>query len=293
MKERPVRGPALEVIPPRPNESFAVREFRMPRFPSPWHLHPEYELTLILSGRGMRFVGDSVQTFRPGDLVLVGGNLPHFWQSRPRRGEVAHSRVVQFRADCLGADLFGRPEMKAAADLLRRAGRGLQFGGRTRTAVTPLLRTLAGTRGPARISLFIGLLGILAADRRARLLAGPGFHASAAAAAVDDRLHRACRFVYANLGRRIRLRDAARAAALSPGAFCRFFRRATGRRFTEYVNDLRVGHACAELIESDRPIADIAFASGFGGLANFNRRFRERRGLTPREYRGLHRLAMG
>jgi AraC-like DNA-binding protein/quercetin dioxygenase-like cupin family protein len=280
------RQPEYELVPVGADASFIVREFKLPRFTSPWHIHPEYELTFIVAGRGLRFVGDNVTAFRPGDLVFVGANLPHYWRSAGRR---AHSLVVQFREDCLGKDFFQHPELHPIRQLLARARRGLQFTGQVRAAVADRMRHLHRFTGPARVAEFIAILAVLAQTRQARLLCSEGFQA-AADFTGSDRVHRACRYVFDHLSGEIRLDDAARAAALSPAAFCRYFKRATGRRFFDFVNDLRIGHACAQLIETDNSVAEIAYAAGFTNLANFNRRFRERHALTPSDYRRRHAI---
>jgi len=271
-------------VPVGAGASFVVREFNLPRFTSPWHVHPEYELTCIVAGRGLRFVGDSVTAFRSGDLVLIGANLPHYWRSA---GQHAHSLVLQFRDDCLGRDFFHTPELRPIRQLLARAERGIQFSGKARAAVAERLRDLSRSTGPKRVAEFIAILAILAQSRGSRLLSGEGFR-EAAAHTGCDRMHRVCRYVFDRLNDTIRLEEAARAAALSPGAFCRFFKRATGRRFFNFVNELRIGHACAQLIESDKSIGEIAAAAGFTNLANFNRRFRDIHGITPTAYRRRH-----
>jgi AraC-like DNA-binding protein len=79
--------------------------------------------------------------------------------------------------------------------------------------------------------------------------------------------------------------EAARLVAMTPNAFSRFFRRSTGRTFGEYVNDVRLARARQGLIEGDAPISQIATDSGFGNLSNFNRRFRAKTGMNPREFR--------
>jgi transcriptional regulator GlxA family with amidase domain len=72
---------------------------------------------------------------------------------------------------------------------------------------------------------------------------------------------------------------------MAAAAFSRWFKRATGRTFIAYLQELRVANACRLLIESERGITAIAHDSGFTNLSNFNRCFRRLRGTTPREYR--------
>lgn len=283
------RQPEYELVPVSADASFAVREFKLPQFTSPWHVHPEYELTCIVAGHGLRFVGDNVTAFRPGDLVLVGANLPHCWRSE---GRCAHSLVVQFREDCLGRDFFRCPELRPIRQLLTRACRGILFTGNLRAGVAERMHSLHRCAGPARVAEFIAVLAALSQTRHAQALCSEGFQA-AANFTSSNRVHRACRYVFEHLSGKIRLEDAARAAALSPAAFCRFFKRATGRRFFDSVNDLRIGHACAQLIETDNSITEIACAAGFVNLSNFNRRFRERHALSPTAYRQRHAVSQG
>ena len=131
------------------------------------------------------------------------------------------------------------------------------------------------------------MLGVMAETRQARPLCSEGFQ-PVTDLTGSKRVHRACRYVCDHLSGEIRLDDAARAAAFSPAAFCRFFKGATGRRLFDFVNGVRIGQACAQLIETDKTIAGIAHAAGFNNLANFNRRFRERHGMPPTAYRRHH-----
>ncbi|MCZ7644534.1 MAG: AraC family transcriptional regulator [Planctomycetota bacterium] len=98
-------------------------------------------------------------------------------------------------------------------------------------------------------------------------------------------MDRVCRYLTAGFLGELSQPEAARLANLSVPAFSRFFRRSTGKSFTRYVNELRIGHACRMLIETDKSVSEIAFASGFQNLSNFNRRFRELKRAGPREFR--------
>ena len=280
--------PTFELIPQPQTESFAVREFLLPRFTSPWHLHPEIELTLILSGCGTRFVGDSVVAFRPGDLALIGSNVPHYWRCADHLKTKAHSVVIQFREDCLGVEFFHRPEMSEVLSLLNKAKRGITFPAEARKDASEGMKALLKLTGAARVSAFVSILACLARARKGTLLSGDSFLTSADFPG-HDHIHRACRYVFENLVTPITLRQAAKAAALTPEALCRLFKRSTGHTFFDFVNNARIGHACVQLIETDNTICEIAFASGFNTLANFNRRFRERKHTTPRAFRALFR----
>ena len=110
------------------SNSFLVRKFEEQRFSAPYHFHPEYELTLITEGFGKRYVGTNMQDYFPGDLVLLGSNLPHCWKTEEKAGILnSESIVIQFKHDFMGADFFDKPEMKLIQQLLNNSKRGIQF----------------------------------------------------------------------------------------------------------------------------------------------------------------------
>ncbi len=272
-------------------QSFACRRYDSPSFTAPWHFHPEYELTLILESRGQRFVGDSIAAFTPGDLVLLGPNLPHCWlnlQPLALPRERARSVVTQFSGDLLGSGWLDLPEMTRVGALLRgRAPRGVWFSGGAAARVAERVSRLPDLAGLDRLLELLKILDSLAGlpRRAATVLASEGF-LPALNLEQAGRLERVCRFVHQNFQGPIRQTQAAALAYLSPEAFSRFFRQKTGRTFVDYVNDVRVGEACRLLIARDTlGVTEVCYICGFGNVSNFNRHFRLRHGMAPREYR--------
>jgi len=80
---------------------------------------------------------------------------------------------------------------------------------------------------------------------------------------------------------------------MGPQAFSRFFKRATGKTMTAYVNELRVGLACRLLLETDLNALQICHRAGFNNFSNFVRQFRRRKKLTPAEFRRKHAVGLG
>ncbi|MCF7733092.1 MAG: AraC family transcriptional regulator [Akkermansiaceae bacterium] len=274
--------PLLERIPLSGPASLAIREFEAPAFRYPWHQHPEIELTWILKGSGLRYVGDSVEPFHAGDFCLLGSNLPHTWMSSEKNGTTVRSRVVQFDPARWGATLLHLPEFARMADLFDRADRGLCFGG----AAAGRMRVKLFSR-PSPLLQFTALLEILeelAADPNARTLTLAPWSRGRRANA-DSRLGAVLAYLAENAAGRVSHAEAARLARLSPAAFSRFFRRAVGKTFQAYLTDMRLSEACRQLLESGRTISEIAFDVGFGNLSNFNRSFRLARGMPPGEFR--------
>jgi len=276
--------PALEKITPDPGSSFYTGHTRCSGFRFLWHQHPEAELTLIVHGRGTRFVGDSIEPFRPGDLVLLAPELPHTWQSTAsvRRG-LSEAIYVQFRVDMLGGPLAAIPEARAIADLLARARRGLRFVGATRERAAQKLMALPSATGLPRLLALLDVLQLLAVGRDARPLCGASYEAPTSSG--QRRIDRVCRYLAEHFLEPLSLPRVAAQAHLNPSSFARFFNRSTGHTMTEYLNELRVGHACHLLLDTDMSIAAIAHASGFRNLSHFNRRFLRSRKMSPRDYR--------
>jgi len=236
---------------------------------------------------GRRFVGDGLAPFGPGDLVLVGANLPHFWHNDPpEAGEqsLAHSVVIQFREDCLGAGFFALPELTGVQRLLRAAERGLRFAGGTRDAVAGIMLEMPQRAGLDQLIDFLRVVRLLAQAPEPQGLSSPGFTPRLDERA-GERINRAYQYVFTHFAQRIDYPEVAREAGMSPSAFCHYFRRVTGRTLTGFVKEVRVGHARKLLIETGQTVAEVAFASGFETLSNFNQQFRELTRVSPREYR--------
>jgi AraC-like DNA-binding protein len=289
----------LEKTPRAQWESFHCETVRGVSYHATWHFHPEHQLTLVLESRGHRMVGDNITRLRPGDLVLVGANLPHVWHQEVgsaecgmrhgaarfiRKSPAVHAIVVRFLDTFLGGEFLERPELEPVRALLRRAARGLHITGRTRDLVAEAMHRLTAAKGLARIRELLAILDLLAVSRNVKPIASAGF-VPKFSADDQERMQRVFRYIDRHLTGEINRTRAAAEAHLSPGAFSRFFKLRTGRTLPEYVNALRIGRACEMLADDKWKVADIAMECGFANLANFNRHFRKITKLSPREYR--------
>jgi AraC-like DNA-binding protein len=103
----------------------------------------------------------------------------------------------------------------------------------------------------------------------------------------QQRLNAIFRYVEKEFRSVISLKKAASLIHLSESAFCKYFKRASGKTFSDYTNDIRIANACELLIETDKPINEIALQSGFESLSYFNRVFLAKKKQRPREYRNV------
>jgi AraC-like DNA-binding protein len=269
-----------------PDEGLVVKEILGDACNCPWHCHSEIELILTLRSQGYRIVGDKIQSLQPGDMVLLGANLPHAYQHEDRlvgRSMPADCVLLQFEEQCWSS-VFALPAMNAVRRLLRRAANGLEISGAARKRAAAMLMEMLKVRGAKRIGAFLTLLDILGQSRTCRPITSSGFTALATQH-EQERISRACQFIDENYHRSLRIAEVAKVAHMSEGAFSRFFRDHVGKTFPSFVNDLRVGRACRLLTETDRNVTEIALACGFRNLSNFNRQFLELRGYSPSEFR--------
>jgi AraC-like DNA-binding protein len=257
--------------------------------PFEWHHHPEYELTLTLNSRGHRLIGDHLGEYEDGDVVLVGPNLPHTWCSTsgidPKRPHVA---IVAWFADAWATELVAlMPELAGVGSMLQEARRGIHFSSAASTDVRPLIERLPAAPPDQRLIALLQVLRRLAADSARTPLADPTM--APAAFAPDARLQKVLDHLDGGFDRPVDVPKLAQIACLSPSALHRMFQRHTKLTPIAYVMRLRIGRACAMLMNNSSSIAAVAERVGYRNLANFNRQFRSIKGVTPREFRALYR----
>jgi AraC-like DNA-binding protein len=279
-------------------ESFVCRRCRTNNeisheaFDSAYHFHPEVEITLIEDSRGTRHVADSIEPYGPGDLVLLGANVPHVFVRDPRAaGEKPDtSLVVTFREGFMGAEFLARPEMLEIRRLLAAAAHGLHYDRRTADWVAPRLEKMRTLQGARRVALLLEVLARLA-RAKGRPLASGSFEKEIELRDLE-RLDRVLAHLAKNFQHDITLESAARVAALGPTSFSRWFKRATLKTFVECLTEIRLGHAYRQLTETGKNVTEIAFDCGFNSVSHFIHRFQRARGMAPGEFRRLARAGL-
>ena len=282
---------SVEIRLPRDfDKSFVVFKEKGKHFPCPMHYHPEYELVLVQKSTGRRMVGDSIGYFQEGDLVCMGPYLPHVWLNDPifmegKAGYEAEAVVIHFKEDFLGEEFFHIPEVDPLRHFLELSKRGMAFHGKTREHINELMVGMVHMNGIQRISALLSIFDILSQTREFRLLANPSYDHSTLQ--WKDPFAKIKEYIHQNFDKDISLPDMADMANMAITTFCNFFKGQYSITFVEYLNSLRIGHACKLLSETDRYIVEIAFECGFNNLANFNRQFKKYKEMTPTQYRKI------
>lgn len=270
------------------NRLFTARHLKQPFFDPEWHAHAEYQLFMVLQGTGTRFVGDSIQSFQPGELVFTGPHLPHIWRCEESyfKGDdnrIAEGLVVYFGEDFPDAQWMSREEMRALQKLFMRSRRGIIFSEAESRKVKPLLLELPFLSG---LSGLVQLLQVLDG-----LSAGSAFTYLSSRTYEEEMVEDTGRMnlVYAHLlkhyRQKIGLNDMADLLHMTPTSFSRFFSAKNGKPLMQFVAELRIRYACSILTEKDISVEQVCYESGFNTLSNFNRKFREITGKNPLQYR--------
>ncbi len=253
---RNAMNPDLEVVQIGSGQSFKAWEHGYPFHTVRWHFHPELELHYVVETTGRYFVGDFIGSFKPGNLVLAGPNLPHNWVSdtAPNESVALRSRVVQFTEGFAAGAIALMPELAPFRTLLERSRRGLLFGAATSERVDPLLERLNRAQGIHRIALFWDVIHALTEAQDVQELTSAEYLPDPSGF-MSLGINQALAYLNENLTQPVRESDLARIAGLSPSAFSRSFRRHTGLTLVQFITRLRINFAC-QMMMNDEALQD-------------------------------------
>jgi AraC-like DNA-binding protein len=280
-----ISTPALEKIQPTFGRSFSMRKFEEinPNNQPFWHFHPELEIVYIKKGSGKRHVGNHISYYNGGDLILLGPNLPHYGFTDRLAGDTSEI-VVQMREDFLGRNFFKLPEMQTIETLFERSKAGLSFYGNTKDEVGSRLNSLFYMDPFDALMEYVRILHLLADSKEYNVLNATGV-ALIVQGQDTDRIDTIYKYVRKHFTETIQLEDISAITNMTVPSFCRYFKRVTGKTFTEFVNEFRIVHACKLLSEERHTISEVCYESGFNNFSHFNRLFKEKTGQSPNAYR--------
>jgi AraC-like DNA-binding protein len=279
------KKPTLEKINPEFGSSIFVRKNKA--YPGPvkpfWHFHPEIELVYVDKGRGKRHIGNHLSYFNNSQLLLLGSNLPHngFTDRLTVNGS---ETLVQFLPEFLGTAFFDIPEMKNIKKMFERAKKGILYGVASKKSIGPKIQKLPEVKGFERILLLLEILENLATAEDYTLLNVDGYVVETEPQ-DSSKMQTIYRHINDHFQRSISLEEISDKANMTVPAFCRYFKKTTGKTFTKLVNEYRVVHATKLLSESDMSIADVAYECGFNNFSHFNKLFKEFTGKSASKYR--------
>jgi AraC-like DNA-binding protein len=262
----------------------------VPCLDTSWHYHPEFELLYVSKSTGIRFVGDDVSHFSPGELVLVGSYLPHLWRNdESYYGEdsnlMVKTVVMKFTSNFMGEGTFDNPEFLVIKDLLEQSNFGVSFdrliGEELHNDLMEIADLSKGLQSIRLLNILYRLSQTKVEERT--ILSSTDMRQFSTES--PDRLDSVIRYISDNYKSDISLGDVADIACMTTNSFCRFFKKMTNKSFSEFLNEIRIKNASRILIQENTPISEICYNVGYKSIPNFNKQFKSIMGNTPKEYR--------
>ena len=269
-----------------PDKSFILYHETNPF--SMWHYHSEYELVLIMKGRGRKMVGDYIDRFEENDLTLLGNNLPHEWLCDSEyfdenSGFGGEGMVIQFVYDFLGREFMEVSENAPLKTMLANSARGIEFFGETKQKIISIMLRMEMLSESEKLYELFSIFRIISTTNEYRLLASPATLESLEMSG-NRPMQKALHYMLQHFQQNIQIKDLLRVTFMSNTAFCITFKQTYRMTFKEYLLNIRIGYACKLLTEGGHSISEVAYDSGFENISNFNRQFKKIKGITPSQY---------
>ena len=280
---------SFEKIFPFDTSSFRVRSIEMEEFDAPWHYHPEYELTYILSSKGVRYVGNHFENFMEGDLVLLGPNLPHCWKNSGAQTSKASAIVIQWKDDLFGSDWFLKNEFESVHTLLQASSMGIKFDPEVGTQLKANFMDLSNLPKFEKLISFLQILNELSLNKNSREVIATSY-SDTSHHGDQERINTIFQYVKEHYHQKITLTSVSSKVHLSEESFSRFFSNFLSKPFFTFLNEYRINAACNMLIETNVPVSEVALASGFESLPFFFRQFKKYKGCSPRHFKSVYKV---
>lgn len=291
----------MKLVPKRlesSNEYFHIQKKDIPCLDSSWHYHPQYELIYISVSSGIRFVGDSVSHFEPGEFVLVGPYLPHLWRNDPsyytneesedndksenKEQKEVSTIVIKFTKDFIGNELFNRIEFIKINELLEKAKYGLSFPTQVSNKLSKLLINFIDLSPTKQIISLLDILNELSLAEATVLSSSDMRQYTQKNAHRTDKV---LKYISDNYASELTLDDISDVANMQTTSFCRFFKQITNLSFVQYLAEVRIQNAKRLLAQENYSINEVCDYVGFQTISNFNKQFKRITRTTPSQFR--------
>lgn len=271
------------------SQTFMIKYLEDNFFDPVWHSHSEYQLFVPLEGTGTRFIGDSIKSFGPNELILIGSHLPHLWRSDEayfeKNSELKiRGIVIYLQESLLGAHLMNKEEFIQLSKLFKRSRRGLEFYGKVKQEVISMMHELVKLSGLEAFIHFLRILQLLTSTKEYHFISHNEY-THPLKKDETDRMSSVYEYILKNYRKKIYLNDLANLLCMTPTSFSRYFTSTNNKGFAKFISELRVTYACKLLIETDLSIALVSERSGFKTLSNFNKQFKEEMKKKPSDYK--------
>lgn len=274
-----------EITPLTSSDCFTIFTRFKSEFDFPLHCHEELELNFIMNAKGAkRVIGDHISEIADLELVLVGSNLPHVWQTHKCKSKDIREITIQFHKDLFDEKFLRRNQLSFIRNMLEKSAKGIQFSTQTIQQVAPRLTILSQKQGFDSVLELLSILHDLSISRNMHTLSDATF-SNAELSYNSRRIERTIEYMNQSFQKSITLLEVSKLANMTEVSFSRFFKARTGITFMDSLLEMRLGHASRLLIDTTQSVAEVAYNCGFNNISNFNRLFKKKKGCTPKEFR--------
>lgn len=274
-----------EITPLTTSDCFTLFSRVKSEFDFPMHYHEEIELNLILNAKGAkRVVGDNIEEIDDEELVLVGSNMPHVWQTHKCTSKEIKEVTIQFHKELFDDKFLKRNQLSFIRNMLEKSGKGILFSKQTTQQLSDRILRLDQKQGFDSVLELMSILHDLSLSRNMRTLSGTTFN-NVELSYKSRRIGLVVDFMNQNFQKSILLSEVAKLANMTEPSFSRFFKTKTGISFIDSLLEIRLGNASRLLIDTTQSVSEVAYSCGFNNISNFNRIFKKKKGCTPKEFR--------
>lgn len=270
------------------NSSFTIRKDIQADYNNYWHYHEEVEIIYFHKGNGLQYVGDHIKHFEPGDLIVLGPNLPHYWKLEKSKlpektDNMPFSTVIHFNEKIIGASFFDLPELYTIRILLENAKNGILIKTPDSKRIAKCMEEIYRKKGLSKFLTLLKCLMLTAEEKNITTLSTVGLSYNYPET-DQSRIKSIYNYSSDNISKKISLQAVASIVGLAPTAFCRYFKLKTGKTYSQFLINLRINYSCKLLFENKKNIKQIAYESGFNNFSCFYKNFKAITGLTPQNY---------
>jgi AraC-like DNA-binding protein len=248
------------------------------------HQHEEIQLCAIIEGEGSLVVGDSINDYKSGDILIIGSNLPHVFKSDTSKFESTLMLSLFFTRTSFGEHFFELGDFTEVEKLFKIS----EAGAKVSENQDKILELFSSIKKASNLNRFIIFLKIISELLKADIQPLSKFiYQRKYSDNEGKRMSNIMEFTMNNFHKEIDLDTIANISNMTPNAFCRYFKQRTNKTYFQFLIEVRIENACRLLKNQDILIAEVSEKSGFKNISNFNRKFKENKGVTPSKYRIL------
>ena len=276
----------MKVLPfkiPKPNQAafiFQIDDDVV--FYDKLHQHEEIQLSYIVEGEGKLIVGDTVNYYIKGDVLVIGSQIPHVFKSD---SNTSKSRMLTLflTKKSFGNNFFELEELKELQPFFKRSKHGFKITSKQKQLSTLFLQL----ENASKLNQFLILFQLLKIASIANYTSLSSFiYDKKYSDNEGARMRNVFEYTMNHFDKEISLNHISEVANMTKNAFCKYFKKRTNKTYVQFLNELRIEHTCKLLLaDHDYSVVEIAELSGFNNISNFNRQFKLLKKVNPKNFK--------